>query len=1298
MKKLLNVFFVGITVIIILSIISIEGVQFLFEARLGQQIIVSKINSKIAGSVAFKDLELDLLKGSVVIHEGILKDRSQKDIAGFKKLSMSISLNSLLRGHFTIPFILLDKPWADVHRNERKEINIIQSVSSHTTETKTDDHRSSRHPLIFKKIKIDDASFHFSDQEEYYVDAEGIAVTASGNFYEERAKIQCDIRRLSLNTPAVNLCTNSILVNSRYEKGTIDSLSVQLHTKASSASLSGRIERILSEPVVDLDAVASLSLPEMSNLAKLTQNSTGAADLHLKMNGSPANPTICMNLIYSGGSIASYPVDSFAAEATLNDRSITLHSMKACLAAGKLETSGSVCLKEAFPEGFFTGCFYPDNISYSLSLITCYPMEVKKLAPENLADMQGHINSSMKIAGQGIALDTAFAEMSADLSLKNFISATITNPLDISMRSDVSLDKGIVSFKNAVIESGSSTLEGSGTVDILSGPINGDITAKAQEMSEFLSYFGLPEIRGSAHLTTEIKGTLLHPNINLKGWGKAVHYNEFAIGDINISAHLDDRTLNVSSVKIKNKDSSLVLTGTIHPFEKDSLQPAKDPVFNLKIHASSSNLNNLVPKIKGKAAVDAQFAGTLQKPQGDMHVILSNVSSDFQKLEEITCNASFDGTTFWITSLLLTAAPGEIISGHGHISKDTSFGLAISSQRISLASLDAIDQKLSGNIGFSIEGKGSLHAPLFAGTAHIKDLHLKENKLNDVTLKFNYENFIIRASGRSDISFTGEYNLNSKAFAAEVSADKANLSPYFTIAGHSDLGGLISAHVTAEGNVSNIQSINAVFDIKKIDIYSAEFSPLLSGTDIEFTLHGGQISAEKSTLKLLSDGDLHIEGKSDITGSFELITEGTIPLRLAQPFLADITDISGKITFLSKISGNISDPDISAEIFIEDGGFSHSGYAQQVRSISGKISLTEKTVTVSSLTGNLDSGRFDVTGTVDLEDLKPHRANITFTGNSLPFQVPDTLSILVNTRLNLEGTMENASLTGEIIIAEGSYYRDVKLQGILKEAVLERKPSSSPQKPGKYDSLLDNIKLDIKITAQDFFMVNNNIAYLEINPDIKISGNAANPILKGRASVISGNVTYQKRTFTVTRGVIDFLNPYRTEATIDIAGKATIRDWRITLKISGTPEELAFMLDSDPHEEHIDIISLLVIGKTARELTEGKGGPSLSTEAIITKIINATMGEDIRKRTGLDTFEVETLPGENGESDERIKVTIGKELSRRMSLKYSVETEEGEMSQRAIAEYKFLENILLRGFQDNSGTFGGQIQFRLEFR
>ncbi|MBW2637767.1 MAG: hypothetical protein JRC86_09650 [Deltaproteobacteria bacterium] len=51
-----------------------------------------------------------------------------------------------------------------------------------------------------------------------------------------------------------------------------------------------------------------------------------------------------------------------------------------------------------------------------------------------------------------------------------------------------------------------------------------------------------------------------------------------------------------------------------------------------------------------------------------------------------------------------------------------------------------------------------------------------------------------------------------------------------------------------------------------------------------------------------------------------------------------------------------------------------------------------------------------------------------------------------------------------------------------------------------------------------------------------------------------------------------------------------------------------------------------------------------------------------------------------------------------MTVKYAAESKEGELIQSAIAEYKLLENFLARGFQDTRGIYGGELQFRLEFR
>ena len=97
-------------------------------------------------------------------------------------------------------------------------------------------------------------------------------------------------------------------------------------------------------------------------------------------------------------------------------------------------------------------------------------------------------------------------------------------------------------------------------------------------------------------------------------------------------------------------------------------------------------------------------------------------------------------------------------------------------------------------------------------------------------------------------------------------------------------------------------------------------------------------------------------------------------------------------------------------------------------------------------------------------------------------------------------------------------------------------------------------------------------------------------------------------------------------------------------------------------------------------------------------LIASTYGEEIKEKTGLDIFEMETSDERGEAPSDRVKVTMGKELSTRMTVKYSAESKEGEVIQSAIAEYKLLEHFLARGFQDTRGIYGGELQFRLEFR
>jgi autotransporter translocation and assembly factor TamB len=228
-------------------------------------------------------------------------------------------------------------------------------------------------------------------------------------------------------------------------------------------------------------------------------------------------------------------------------------------------------------------------------------------------------------------------------------------------------------------------------------------------------------------------------------------------------------------------------------------------------------------------------------------------------------------------------------------------------------------------------------------------------------------------------------------------------------------------------------------------------------------------------------------------------------------------------------------------------------------------------------------------------------------------------------------------------------------------------------------------------------LVDNNLANLQIAPDLKISGTLDRPILSGRAEVVEGEVIFRRKSFEVKRGVVDFINPYKIEPNLDIAAAADIREWQVSLSLSGPPDQLVFKLSSNPPASENDILSLILLGRTSTELVKREGGGGQSTRQMLATLVATAWGEDVKKRSGVDILEVETGGDGDQQSADRVQVTVGKKLSRRLTLKYEVESGSEELIQRAVSEYRFLEHLLASGFQDSKGGYGGELVFRIEF-
>ena len=871
------------------------------------------------------------------------------------------------------------------------------------------------------------------------------------------------------------------------------------------------------------------------------------------------------------------------------------------------------------------------------------------------------------------------------------------------VRLNASLDRsGTMQIAQLNLANQGSIIEGGGSIQIFNSasgvqparPLNFSVALRQVEMKDFLRK---DLVSGTIDGDLNLNGSIQALEAGLSLRGKDLATEAVRLGDLNVALRFSEGTVYLDEAKLHNQNSALRMSGTAQILEPKTVQLLKDPRFQANVEGDTLFMQDFVGKLKGKLALTAHLEGSLTNPIGTLDLDGSSLDLGPQKLENLRLRSKLEGQKIWIDPVQITVAPGDLIVGTGWFSLKKAYEFAVASEGIALEHIDKVrDQKLAdGRLLFDISGSGTFEDPQLRGEIALTRLVINGRALDDVQIRLDLHDQLARVSGNLNFDFNGTFHLGKKDFSVAILFDDTELAPYFNILDQGDLSGTLSGRIEARGNARVLHRSEASVDISKLDLFFKE-KEMAHTQDFRASWKDEEISIPGLRLLLLKEGRMDIKGYGTRNGALAFEAEGNVPLTLVSLFVEELADITGDLSLSASIRGTQSHPDIRAEMGVRNVGFTVPVLSQKLHDLNGRIQMTPKAMTIDGITGQLDTGRFDLAGTIDLDHFQPNKVDVRLSGKALPFRMPDTLDLLLNTELEVRGTEAQSMIQGEAVILEGTYYRDVNLSLVQRIGAKRREEALAPSEITQ--PFLKNMGLDIAVKSRNPVVVDNNLAHLDVNPDIRISGRLNNPILKGRASVESGTVSYLRRTFVVKKGVVDFLNPYRTEPTLDIESEVAVRNWAILLAIAGTPDELAFKLTSTPPEEEGDILSLLVAGRTTGELIAGEGGTSQSTSQMVAGLVSSTFGEDVKKTTGLDILEVDTQGEAGGGASGGVKVTIGKELSKRTTIKYATESKDGELTQRAVAEYKFLENILLSGFQDNQGIFGGALKFKLEFR
>lgn len=227
-----------------------------------------------------------------------------------------------------------------------------------------------------------------------------------------------------------------------------------------------------------------------------------------------------------------------------------------------------------------------------------------------------------------------------------------------------------------------------------------------------------------------------------------------------------------------------------------------------------------------------------------------------------------------------------------------------------------------------------------------------------------------------------------------------------------------------------------------------------------------------------------------------------------------------------------------------------------------------------------------------------------------------------------------------------------------------------------------------------------SVVRLQGDADLRIRGNAAKPVILGRADILEGEAYFNGTKYRLERGGVSFNNPAITTPFLDLEATTRVRDYEITLSLSGEADKPKINYRSEPPLPTADIIALLAFGQTTEQSAQLQQSnrsafSQQASSAMLAAALNATLSNRTQRLFGVSRIKIdpqglatETSPTQSGPA-----VTIEQQVKDNLTITYT--TNVAQTSQQVIrAEYNVSKNVSVVAIRDQNGVVSFDVRIR----
>ncbi len=813
-------------------------------------------------------------------------------------------------------------------------------------------------------------------------------------------------------------------------------------------------------------------------------------------------------------------------------------------------------------------------------------------------------------------------------------------------------------------------------------------------------------LAGSGRIEGTLGGAWAAPEVSASLSAENAEYSGLRLGTVFADLSVADRAFDFHPLRAYDGEAHLSLSGRIRYAPKPGA-----PDFQITAETVRFPVERLLKfltldlPVTGRITGTLPVAGTRDALSGSGELTLEQAVLYGQPLDRLTGRLELTPGNVAISGI--RGQLGDVVfGGEGtYAIAGGRFTFRLSADNLPLSKIAALPRSgdVSGEVSFHASGSGTIDRPTLSATLSMRRLRVLGHLVPDalapsakVSLDRGSLAFEAGVPDRWRVTARGPVTGGTQR-RIEVAASVPNLSALASIFPALPPG--LSGELEGNGYVSLAPDGWVVrdsrFTFSKLRLAS-ESSEIHEAGPVVVRYAGGKIAAtgakfEGPGTEIALSVAVDVDHGNALSGT----VNGGIDAGNLERLLGTEAVLTGGVRARMSLGGTLSRPLVTGRVSLADGRFRSLSSPYVLDAISAEVAWTGARASLESFRSRVGGGDLFATGDAELDGYALKSFRLLAQAQNVTFRSFEDLNLQANADLTAVGTADRATVRGEVTLLSGTYTKDFA----PTLASLFGRSRGADYSTAR-ETWADSVALDVHVVSSASLEVRNNLARLTASVDLLARGTLAEPILLGRISIDEGGkITLQDVKYEIVSGTITFGNPARTEPVVDVTATAEVKGYAINAQAVGTlggRSRVQFNLSSDPPLSNEQIASLLLTGSTPET---GRTGESTSASSVVGSIAGLAfrpVTSRVQQLFRLDRFQVDPVlqsaPGSSGGA----VITIGKNLSKDLSVTYSYSAETNAQS-IVLVEYQIDANKVIQASKDENNVYSIGVKFRKRF-